>query len=341
MSCNVTPARIDWIDSMRGIFIFLVILYHSGAPIEYVKFRTPFVMSGFFFLSGYLFYAPEKPWDWRYKLIRIAESLLLPYLLYWALTYFVKAAYYEVYLQGNWDIFVPYFRELLSGSKLWFMSAIIVGEIILTGILSVSKNSVYLAGMAVLLSFVWWLTPLSVPGAWWPWALPSACIAVCFMLVGVIVRTNNLLACLERRRCTIVVLLAYPLLYVLDLVFNLNQISFARSYFSNLPVFYLYALCGIAFIYCLCRFLSSSIPLHYMGRNSLLMYFFCNQVILLIARLTDNGWGLSPYVWSIAAACAACVLLVLPVEVAKRWMPWMAGKCRVLSRVYKESRNQQ
>lgn len=133
MSCNVTPARIDWIDSMRGIFIFLVILYHSGAPIEYVKFRTPFVMSGFFFLSGYLFYAPEKPWDWRYKLIRIAESLLLPYLLYWALTYFVKAAYYEVYLQGNGDIFVPYFRELLSGSKLWFMSAIIVGEIILTG----------------------------------------------------------------------------------------------------------------------------------------------------------------------------------------------------------------
>ena len=156
----ISSPRINWIDSMRGVFIFLVILYHSGAPWEYAKFLNPFVMGGFFFLSGYLFHSPGKTWDWRYKLIRITESLLLPYFLYWTLTYFVKAAYYDVYLQGNWDIFVPYFRELLSGCKLWFMSAIIVGEVVLTGILSVSRNTFYLAGMAVLLSFLWWVTPL-------------------------------------------------------------------------------------------------------------------------------------------------------------------------------------
>ena len=339
MKHDILPSlRINWIDSMRGVFIFLVILYHSGAPWEYAKFLNPFVMGGFFFLSGYLFHSPGKTWDWRYKLIRIAESLLLPYFLYWTLTYFVKAAYYEVYLQGNWGIFVPYFRELLSGCKLWFMSAIIVGEVVLTGIVSVSRNTFYLAGMTVLFSFLWWLTPLSVPGVFWPWYLPSACIALCFMLLGVIVRANNLLACLERKGIVFLALLTYPLLYVLDLVFDLNQISFASNYYSNLLLFYLYALCGIAFIYVLCsKFLSGIRVLHYMGRSSLLMYFFCNQVILLIARLTGHGWGLSAYVWSVVAACAACLLLVIPVEVTKRWLPWMAGMCRVLSRVYRKS----
>lgn len=328
-------ARIGWIDSMRGICMFLVILHHSGAPWEYNKFLAPFFLSGFFFLSGYLFYSPGKSWNWKCKLIRIAESLLLPYLLYWTLTYFVKAAYYEVYLKGNWDIFLPYLRELLSGSKLWFMSAIIVGEVLLAGILSVSRNSFYLAGMIVLVSLLWWLTPLSVPFELWPWHLPAACIALCFMLLGVIVRTRNLLVCLEKKWAMALALLVYPVLYALDVVFDINRVTFACNYFGNLLVFYLYALCGIAFVYVLCSKLwFRNRVLHYLGRNSLLVYFFCNQVILLIARLTGNGGDIPACLWSVQAACGACLLLALPVEVTKRWLPWMAGRCRVVSRKY-------
>ena len=328
-------ARIGWIDSMRGICMFLVILHHSGAPWEYNKFLAPFFLSGFFFLSGYLFYLPGKTWDWKYKLIRIAESLLLPYLLYWTLTYFAKAAYYEVYLEGNWDIFLPYLRELLSGSKLWFMSAIIVGEVLLAGILSVSRNSYYLVGMIVLVSLLWWLTPLSVPFRFWPWHLPAACIALCFMLLGVIVRTRNLLAYLDKRWVAVLALSVYPALYALDVVFDITRVSFARNYFSNLPMFYLYALCGIAFVYVFCsKFWFGNRVLHYLGRNSLLMYFFCHQVILLIVRLVGNEWDFPASIWSVQVACAACLLLVVPVEVAKRWLPWMAGRCRVVSGRY-------
>lgn len=156
--------RVTWIDAMRGVCMFMVILYHSGAPVEYDKFLIPFFLSGFFFLSGYLFYTPGSRWDWKHKLIRVIETLLIPYLLYWTLTYFVKAFYYDVYLHDNWDILLPYFCELLSGSKLWFISALIVGEIVLTGILSVSQNVWFLGGLIVVVSLVWWFTPLSVPG---------------------------------------------------------------------------------------------------------------------------------------------------------------------------------
>ena len=93
--------RVTWIDAMRGVCMFMVILYHSGAPVEYDKFLIPFFLSGFFFLSGYLFYTPGSRWDWKHKLIRVSETLLIPYLLYWTLTYFVKAFYYDVYLHDN------------------------------------------------------------------------------------------------------------------------------------------------------------------------------------------------------------------------------------------------
>lgn len=322
--------RVTWIDAMRGVCMFMVILYHSGAPVEYDKFLIPFFLSGFFFLSGYLFYTPGSRWDWKHKLIRVVETLLIPYLLYWTLTYFVKAFYYDVYLHDNWDILLPYFCELLSGSKLWFISALIVGEIVLTGILSVSQNVWFLGGLIVVVSLVWWFTPLSVPGVFWPWYLPSACIGLCFMLLGAIVRQKGWLDYLERRWVAVSVVVFYLLLYVMDLAFNIIRISFASNYFENLLLFYVYALCGLSFLYVVCKnCLGKSRFLCYIGRNTLLMYFFCNQVILLIARVTENGWGMSAYVWSVVAACLACLLLVVPVEVTKRWLPWMAGKGRI------------
>ena len=39
--------RVTWIDAMRGVCMFMVILYHSGAPVEYDKFLIPFILSGF------------------------------------------------------------------------------------------------------------------------------------------------------------------------------------------------------------------------------------------------------------------------------------------------------
>lgn len=136
--------RIEWIDKMRGICMLLVILHHSGAPDEYQKFLSPFFLSGFFFISGYLFENPNKTFDWKLKLIRIFETLFIPYFIYGTITYFVVAGYTEIYQKGNYDVISPFLKELLLGSKLWFMSALIISEIVLTFIL-------FLQGKVILL----------------------------------------------------------------------------------------------------------------------------------------------------------------------------------------------
>ena len=75
--------------------------------------------------------------------------------------------------------------------------------------------------------------------------------------------------------------------------------------------------------------LVEAVPCVIWVRNTLLMYFFCNQVIMQIARVTANGCGMTVYVWSVVAACWVCLLLVAPVEVTKRWLFWMVGRCRL------------
>lgn len=55
----VASQRYDWADFMKGILMFLVILYHSevyyGPGHTWSWVFEPFFLSGFFFISGYLF----------------------------------------------------------------------------------------------------------------------------------------------------------------------------------------------------------------------------------------------------------------------------------------------
>lgn len=165
--------RLGWIDMMRGICMFLVILHHSGAPELYQRFLSPFFLSGFFFISGYLFLNPQKSFDGKLKFIRVVETLLIPYFLYATLTYFVKALYVEVWQQGNWNIFISYFEELLLGKKLWFMSVLVVCEVALTAFLSVSRKPMWIATFTVGVAVLWCGTSLS-SGKFYPWYLGQA-----------------------------------------------------------------------------------------------------------------------------------------------------------------------
>lgn len=75
--------RIDWIDSLRGYVMFLVVLGHNNNSLEIVttwiySFHVPcfFIISGFFLNK----WSYERPFF--QKLISLSKKLLIPYLLY-------------------------------------------------------------------------------------------------------------------------------------------------------------------------------------------------------------------------------------------------------------------
>ena len=66
------------------------------------------------------------------------------------------------------------------------------------------------------------------------------------------------------------------------------------------------------------------------GKNSLLVYFFCNQIIILCVKLTsplDINW----YVKSLVILVLAGLILPILVFVSNTFLPWMSGKFNYLS----------
>lgn len=89
-----TKKRIQYIDALRGVLIFLVVFWHVeyyGAQVTstiLVDCLKPFRMPMFFFVSGYMASRSEKLFDANHTAMSIAKkamSLLLPTLIFWAL----------------------------------------------------------------------------------------------------------------------------------------------------------------------------------------------------------------------------------------------------------------
>lgn len=313
---------------MRGICMLLVILHHSNAPYLYQKFLSPFFLSGFFFISGYLFDNPSVKFSRKYKLVRIIETLIIPYFIYWTLSYFIKNGYYEIYLKGNWDIFIPFIKQLLYGEKLWFISSLIVSEVILTIIFPyIRKMSVLLLTTLVFIA-IWCLTPLSNP-VFYPWYINCACATMPFIILGVIVRHVNIKKIDKYLICSVYL---YLILFLLDINFDINHFVIAANYYNDFFVFVIYAIIGVFALMSVCKkyLYSNNIVLSFFGKNSLLVYFFCNQIIILCVKLTsplDINW----YVKSLVILVLAGLILPILVFVSNTFLPWMSGKFNYLS----------
>lgn len=312
--------------------MLLVILHHSGAPDEYQKFLSPFFLSGFFFISGYLFENPNKTFDWKLKLIRIFETLFIPYFIYGTITYFVVAGYTEIYQKGNYDVISPFLKELLLGSKLWFMSALIISEIVLTFILFFTrKSNITLLIIAICFIGLWFFTPLSKSGIFYPWYINCACISIIFMICGILSRRIDLL---ENNKILYGSVILYILLYIIDLTYNITHFMFATNYFNNILLFIMYAIVGIIGLVCICKkYIPNNGILNYYGRNSLLVYFFCNQIILACFKVTSS-FTLNWYLKSLFITAMVCMIIPLPVYISHKLLPWMSGRFNKISTYY-------
>lgn len=116
--------RIDWIDILRGIGIFFVVLGHILHNDLIVKWIFSFHLPIFFFISGFLY----KKRDIKIDLVKRIKTILIPYyffgilnLLYWIL--FERKYRYET--QSVYDAFLGLitgnYQYLTFNIHLWFL----------------------------------------------------------------------------------------------------------------------------------------------------------------------------------------------------------------------------
>ena len=269
-----------WINAVRGICIILVFFMHSGSyygfSFELVeRIISPFYVNAFFIISGYLFFRKlfsllEKTSLFLIMITygkNIFFKLMIPTLLFSSIFLLPKCIFHSRAVSiGIW------IHDILGGVSFWFTSALVVAQLLLVLLLPFCRNRLiyYLIAGGVL--FMTALLLSRNGGEPFPWYYKSGMGIVLFMVIGGFyyrfersvdrfMLKNSVLAMLIIIGVCFCVLPIKTSSVMMSMKFNLNGFGVALS-MSFL-------------ILCVAKKLPENRILNYIGKNSIIFYFFC------------------------------------------------------------------
>lgn len=274
--------RISWIDSCKGLAILLVIIGHTMTSEISSVFIYGFHMPLFFFLSGLV--CNEKKYNWVSFLKSRFNSLILPYIFFYLLTYL-----YWLFIEYNFrSIDLLWWQPLIGmlyGSQhnglmahngiLWFLPCLFVTEILFYLIKCVNRINIEIVFVIFLFTAGFLIKPIL------PWCLNIAMVALIFFYLGNLVRPL-LLKIVFSWGAVVFLLMTY---IVLAGLFG-NKVQMAIGYYGNAFLFMLLAIIGISGFIMMCKRINIKYivdRLEYIGRNTLII-FALHQPILRIVR---------------------------------------------------------
>ena len=277
--------RYNWIDSLRGFAVILVILGHLPTSPELHKYIFSFHMPLFFFISGYLFNQKKYSQTGKFVASRV-KSLLFPYFSLTVVSYliflltnyspsdnrfylpyegdFSKTIYSTLYASYNFD----HFNSVLFNGPLWFLPCLLVTSIIFYLLFKAFNKSLnsFIAAIVVV-SLIGYYSINYLPQAL-PWSIDIALSAVTFYSAGYLFRNYFEDKFFKIAKIIIIPLILISLFSINTNITDLNLWKFNENYFT----FYLIAFSGILSYMYIFRKIRSSRFLEYYGKNSLIVF---------------------------------------------------------------------
>lgn len=323
--------RYNWIDSLKGFGVILVILGHLPTSPELHKYIFSFHMPLFLFISGYLF--NQKKYSQARKFITSrVRSLLFPYFSLTIVSYlifvltsysfshnkfhlpyggdFSKTIYSTLYASFNFE----HFNSVLFNGPLWFLPCLFVTSLIFYFLFKIFNKSLNLFIMAiVLVSIIGYYSVNYLPMAL-PWSIDIALNAVTFYSAGYLFRNYFEDKFFRITKIIIIPLLLISLFSINMDITDLNLWKFNENYLT----FYLIALSGILSYIYIFRKIGSSRFLEYYGKNSLIVFglhipifWIINDVIRYISIVSGLEIITENFIFSIVKTFFV-LALVLP-----------------------------
>ena len=120
--------RIEWVDTVKYICIILVILSHLESCTDvWTIFYSPFFLTAFFFVSGYVY---EPRMDFRHFLNRKIRQLWIPWLIFSIVLIGMSQI---VTFNRHGDLLAELYWNFLQirghGDGVWFVAALFVAFI--------------------------------------------------------------------------------------------------------------------------------------------------------------------------------------------------------------------
>jgi len=275
----MTNKRLEWIDTCKGLGIFLVVFGHVFQGHDANTFIYSFHMPLFFFISGFLFKVKENSFKPFFK--KKFRTIIIPYLSFAIISYL-----YWVFLERHFrqhDLMISIYEPLVgifygNGNNnwmqpnipLWFLTCLFAIEMIYYLIIKTVKRKFFIP-LVVLLCIA-----LSVVNGFYftyylPLGLEAALGSLVFFGAGHFLKSNvsflNVMNLENKFKLTICCLI-FLLLNILLAFYN-GLVDVRQSVFQNFYIYYIAAFCGLLSIVMLAKLINPNRVLSYFGTNSL------------------------------------------------------------------------
>lgn len=184
--------RIEWIDILRAISMFIVILGHTAIKDEYQKIIYSFHMPLFFFISGLVF-NPHKNLTNKQFVKKKFKAYIIPYFWMNIITLPLWIINFKMYRHAEPKLIDLIFGALYSNNEVitattnaaWFLTTMFLVDICFRFIyMKFYNRPKKLFVIIILLSSLSFIENILFPNFYWPWHLEVVPVGVSLYYVG-------------------------------------------------------------------------------------------------------------------------------------------------------------
>ena len=330
--------RIEWVDVVKYICIMFVMMHHLESTTEYLGyFYLPFALPGFFFVSGYV---SRKGDSFKTHLLKKAKGLLWPWFLFSNISILLSLV---MSFKGHRDFKEMVLKNLIQvrgfGDGAWFLAALFVAFIPFYFVIKWDKPKITIPAVFILsvLSHVYLVlmpkTVLPWGNASLPWHLESVFIYLFWMVLGYYFKGSieSKLDSINNIWGRIIILIGYlGVISIPPLMHFDNTAKFIYGYFGSIV--------GISLIIMIAKTIKTNKYIAFVGSNTLLYFVLHGKLFAVIEKILStklSGFyqyclsnALASSLLAILITIAMSFILIIPVFLINRYLPWMIGRKR-------------
>lgn len=319
--------RIHWVDNLRGLCMLAILFdhtehYYVGENIVNLNLYVTDALCLFFMISGYLLYKPDNNINLKRKCGSIARSLIMPYFIFTTAMSLPK-----VVAHGGDFVLKDIVLGIVMGQASWFVAALAVAELGFLVALRLVRGNQWALATVCTLAFVASFGLSAVTDSC-VWQADNALQAMLFLFVGYAYHRHE--ARIKVSNCCVAAALLALIGIKAYVAMEGTTLTIWHINVSNYAVFVANIAADCLALFGLFRRLPPCKVLEWTGRHSLVYYFLCGGVPLLLSK-TAARFGF---------AYAGCYMQVVVVFVAVyavasattwaiyRYVPFVVGKKR-------------
>lgn len=316
--------RIEWVDIAKYICIMCVMCSHLESKTKFLSgIFLPFYLTLFFFCSGYVYKEKE---NFAIFITKKIKQLFIPWLILSNLNILLsQVVSFNEHGSLRTELIWNFLQIRGKGDGLWFVSALFIAYI--PFYFSIhwfhkyrQRNVVLIggAGLLYILSKIYssLMNPTLFPwdSANLPWHIEYIFIAMFYMILGYLFKRNfeTKFDSYNTKTFRLYIWGIY-----LCVVYFYNYIPIDNIFIKECILF-VQSLLGIYAVISICKIMKSNRYLLYIGENTLLCFAFHGKVYSLLQVVLKK-----------CAGKLYDIILILPVYVINRYIPFVIGRSSV------------